>query len=50
MKTVLYIMIVLFMGANFTSCSTDPIDEEFPIEGTVGTDGTDPEDDEDEDS
>jgi len=48
MKTLLYIMIVLFMSANFTSCSIDPIDEEIPIEGTVGTDGTDPEDEEDD--
>jgi len=38
------------MGTSFTSCSTDPIDEEIPIEGTVGEDGTDPEDDEDENS
>ena len=43
-------MIVLFMGANFASCSTDTIDGEFPIEGTVGEDETNPEDDEDEDS
>jgi len=34
------------MSANFASCSTDPIDEEFPVEGTVGTDETDPEDEE----
>ncbi|MFT5891318.1 MAG: hypothetical protein ACI9Y7_001419 [Dokdonia sp.] len=52
MKTVLYIMIVLFMGANFASCSTDPIDEEIPVEGTVGEDGqveNDPDEDEEED-
>jgi hypothetical protein len=48
MKNVLYILIVLIMGANFTSCSTDPIDEEFPIEGTVGEDDSTAEDEEEE--
>ena len=48
MKIIFYIMIALVMGTSFISCSIDPIDEEFPIEGTVGTDGTDPEDEEDD--
>ncbi|MFC4635485.1 hypothetical protein ACFO3O_16365 [Dokdonia ponticola] len=50
MKTIFYILIVLVMGTSVTSCSTDPIDEEFPIEGTVGEDGeveNDPEEEED---
>ena len=46
MKTIFYVFIALIMGTSVTSCSTDPIDEEFPVEGTVGTDGTDPEDEE----
>lgn len=37
------------MGTTFTSCSTDPVDEEFPVEGTVGNEGNDPEE-EDPDS
>lgn len=51
MKTVLYILIVLVMGMSFTSCSIDPIDEETPVEGTVGEDGeveNDPEEEDDE--
>lgn len=43
-------MIVLVMGANLTSCSTDPIDEGFPTEGTVGEDDGTAEEEEEEDN
>lgn len=42
----MFFLIALVMGTSVMSCSTDPIDEEIPVEGTVGTDGTDPEDEE----
>ena len=52
MKTALYIMIALFMGANLTSCTTDSIAEieEVPADvlATEGDDGQvvdDPDDD-----
>lgn len=49
MKTIMFFLIALIMGTSVMSCSTDPIDEEIPVEGTVGEDGNDPEE-EDPDS
>ena len=50
MKSILYVLIVLVMGANFTSCSTDPIEDEFPTEATVGEDDGTAEEEEEEDN
>ncbi len=38
------------MGTSFTSCSTDPIDEEIPVEGTVGEDDSTAEDEDEDDN
>lgn len=50
MKTIFYIMIALFMGANFTSCSIDNLEETEELHTDVlATEGEDPEiEDEDE--
>ena len=43
-------MIVLIMGANFTSCSTDPIEDKFLEQATVGEDDSSAEEEEEEDN
>lgn len=49
MRTTLYILIFLFMGANFIACTPDTVnDESDRIESTWGEDESDPEDEEDE--
>ena len=50
MKTPLYILIFLFMGANFVACTPDTVTEESDrIESTtLGEDENDPEDEEDQ--
>ena len=49
MKTIMFFLIALIMGTSVMSCSTDPIDEEIPVEGTVGEDGEVENDPEEED-
>lgn len=39
MKTIFYIMIVLCMGANFTSCTPDAITNQVEEVATEGDDG-----------
>lgn len=39
MKTIFYIMIVLFVGTNFTSCSPEAISEDVEQSRTLGEDG-----------
>ena len=49
MRTTLYILTFLFMGANFMACTPDTVtDESDLIESTtLGEDQNDPEDEED---
>ncbi len=50
MKSILYILVFLFMGVNFITCTPDIVDDESDrIESTVlGEDENDPEDEEEE--
>ncbi len=50
MKTIFYILIALFMGTNFTSCTTDSLAETEELHtNVVATEGEDGEiEDEDE--
>ena len=48
MKTIFYLFIVLFMSANFTSCTPTSLTENSTEQSTGGEDG-EVEDDEDDD-
>ena len=50
MKTIIYLLLFLFIGANFSACTPDAISEESDrLESTWGETGTDPDGEEHED-
>ncbi|WP_346882867.1 hypothetical protein [uncultured Algibacter sp.] len=49
MKTIFYIMIVLFVGANFTSCSPEALVDQVEEVAINGDDGEIEEEEDDDD-